>query len=805
MTAFTSKTELGLSKEDILFDYRLAVENRQASILARKEVFMGKAKFGIFGTGKEVAQIAMARYFRAGDWRSGYYRDQNVVMATGELTLKQYFAQLYAHTDIEAEPHSGGRMMIGHYATRSLDDRGHWRDLTKIKNCAPDISPTGAQMPRLVGLAYASKLYRENPALHHMTGFSHHGNEVAFGTIGNGAVAEGVFFEAINAAGVLQIPMLVSIWDDGYAISVKQEYQTTKVDIAALFEGFRRNGNERGIEVIKAKGWDYEELCYAYREGARIAREEHVPVLLHVYELTQPMGHSTSGSHERYKSKERLDWEEVYDCNVQFRKWILERGIANELELESIEAQAIEVVRQARKEAWEEYASSLLSDQKEAESLMQSAIEEASYLSGELTSLVAALHSNPNPGRAEVVRMVKKSLRLLRNENPDRIEAINGMKRWVHRITKENKLRYNSLQYSESDFSPLNVPVIAPQYQEDGPIVDGREVIMHNFDAWFHKDPRIIAFGEDVGQIGDVNQGFAGLQAKHGEQRITDTGIREATIVGQAIGLAMRGLKPIAEIQYLDYIYYAIQILSDDVASMRYRSCGGQQAPLIIRTRGHRLEGMFHSGSPMQMILGAIRGMHLCVPRNMTQAAGMYNTLLRGDDPAIVIETLNAYRLKEKLPANLADFTLALGVPEVLCEGQDITIVTYGAMVRICLEAAEELHALGIACEVIDIQTLLPFDRGALIAESLRKTNRVVFADEDVSGGATAYMMQQVLDKDGGYAFLDSAPRCLSAQDHRPPYGSDGDYFTKPNVENVIDVVYQLMNEVNPSAYPSLY
>ncbi len=793
--------EFSLTKEEILQDYRLACESRQTSILARKEVFMGKAKFGIFGTGKELAQICMAKFFKDGDFRSGYYRDQTFMMATGELTIEQYFAQLYGHADINHDPHSGGRMMIGHYSTRNLDAQGRFKDLTKIKISTPDISPTGAQMPRLVGLAWASKLFRNNPNLQHMTNFSHNGNEVAFGTIGNGAMAEGVFFEAINAAGVLQIPMLISIWDDAYAISVPQSYQTTKDDISSMFEGFRRDHNERGIEIMKAKGWDYEALCYAYKEATRLCRDEHVPVLMHVYEMTQPMGHSTSGSHERYKSKERLQWEEDYDCNKKFREWILENGVCTEDDLLIIETESAEKVKLARQRAWENHLKAVHEDQDQAVQYIKEAAATAS-VKEELEQISEELRKMLNPYRSDAVKAVKKSLRLLRHETT---EAKTLLQDWAERTERENRRRFNSHLYSESVESALLVPEIAPVVTSESPLIDGRELLQHNFEALFKRDPRLLAFGEDVGQIGDVNQGFSGLQDKFGEIRITDTGIREATIVGQAIGTAMRGLRPIAEIQYLDYLLFAIEILSDDVASLHYRSAGGQKAPLIIRTRGHRLEGMFHSGSPMQMILGSIRGMFLCVPRNMTQAAGMYNTLLKGDEPAIMIESLNAYRLKEKLPANLGDFTVQLGIIDVLRAGMDITIVTYGSMCRIVQEGANELQQLGISCEIIDIQTLLPFDRTHQIVESIKKTNRVLFADEDYSAGATAYMMQQVLEGQKAWQYLDSEPRTLSAQDNRPAYSTDGDYYSKPSADDVIDIVYEMMHEVNPAKFPKWY
>lgn len=793
--------ELDLSIEEILNDYRVACESRQASILGRKEVFMGKAKFGIFGTGKEIAQIAMAKYFKPGDFRSGYYRDQTFMMAINELTLEHYYAQLYAHTDINADPHSGGRLMIGHYCTRSLDENGLFKDLTKIKNSSPDISPTGAQMPRLVGLAYASKLYRQNPDIQHLKQFSNFGNEVAFGTIGNGATAEGIFFESMNAAGVLQIPMLMSIWDDGYGISVPQEYQTTKVDITKMFLGFKREQNERGIELFKVKGWDYEALCKTYKEAVRICREEHVPVLLHVEELTQPLGHSTSGSHERYKSKERLLWEEEFDCNKKFKEWILQNGITSEDELNRIEQEAFEKVKNARQEAWNAYVNSMKGDHDEALDLLQEIADESEFRD-ELLTIRAELQRTINPIRSDSIKAIKRSLLITRKED---LSAKHKLRAWIERTSKENFERYSSHLYSESAESALKVEEVKATYNEDSPLVDGREVLQANFEALMIKDPRVFAFGEDVGLIGDVNQGFAGLQQKFGTLRVVDTGIRETSIIGQGIGTAMRGLRPIAEIQYLDYLIFGIQTLSDDLATLQYRTKGGQKAPLIVRTRGHRLEGVWHSGSPMSMILGSLRGMYVLVPRNMTQAAGFYNTMVQSDDPALIIESLNGYRLKERLPSNLAEYTVPLGIPEILKEGEDITIVTYGSMCRIVMEAAEQLAKVGIYCEVIDVQTLIPFDLHHRIAESIKKTNKVLFTDEDVPGGATAYMLEQVLDEQKAFQWLDASPRTLAAKDHRPAYASDGDYFSKPNVENIIDVVYEMMNEIYPEKYPSMY
>ncbi len=793
---------LSISKEEVLNDYRIACESRQASILGRKEVFMGKAKFGIFGTGKELAQIAMAKYFREGDFRSGYYRDQTFMMAIGELTIKQYFSQLYAHTDVEVEPHSAGRMMIGHYCTRSLDNEGKWKDLTKIKNSSPDISPTGAQMPRLVGLAYASKLYRNNKDLHHLKQFSVNGNEIAFGTIGNAATAEGIFFEAVNAAGVLQIPMIVSIWDDAYGISVPQEYQTTKVDISAMFTGFRRTRDERGIEIYKVNGWNYEELCATYKEAAELARKEHVPSLIHVAELTQPLGHSTSGSHERYKSKERLAWEEEFDCNKKFREWILDSEIASEGELLAIEKAAVDTVRKARQEAWNDFVESMKGDLNQALQLIKKAADSSSDNQEALNDIYNELSKTLNPIRSDAYRAVKKTLRIIRRED-NRIKP--KLMDWLERATRENAERYNSHLYSQSEDSALHVKEISPAYADDVQSVDGREVLQANFEALMLKDARVFAFGEDVGVIGDVNQGLAGLQQKFGKLRVIDTGIRELSIVGQGIGASMRGLRPIAEIQYLDYLIFAIQTLSDDLATLHYRTKGGQKAPMIIRTRGHRLEGMFHSGSPMSLILGSLRGVYVLVPRNMTQAAGFYNTMLKSDDPAIIIESLNGYRLKEKMPSNLGEYTVPLGVPEVLREGDDITIVTYGSMCRIVMDAAEQLQEVGISCEVIDVQTLIPFDRNHLIVESVKKTNRVIFTDEDVPGGASAYMLQKVLEEQNAYRYLDASPVTIPGKAHRPAYASDGDYFSKPNTEDIFDAAYAMMHEADPDNFPELY
>jgi len=794
---------LALTKADILHDYRLGWESRHASLAGRREVFMGKAKFGIFGDGKELPQLAMARAFRAGDHRAGYYRDQTFMVAIGELTWQQYFAQLYAIPDPEADPATAGRCMNGHFATRQLDEDGKFKNQSQAKNSSADISPTAGQMPRLVGLAYASKLYRQNPELHQYSDFSVNGNEVAFGTIGNASTSEGMFFEALNAAGVLQIPMLVSVWDDHYGISVPAEYQTTKQNISALLAGFQRDGEgQDGFEIYAVRGWDYPALLDTYQKAAAICRAGHVPTLVHVTEVTQPQGHSTSGSHERYKPKERLSWEEQHDCLTKMREWLLTEGIAGEDELAQIEKTAAATIKQARTAAWAAYFNPIQQERNEAVKVLNQLVAD-NGAENQLAELVKSFATNVTPIRADIVRTLRKALRQVRGNRPS--AGRRAAQRLLEECLANSSDYYNSYLFSQSDEAVGNIEEVPVEYADDAPSVDGREVLQACFTANFVRDPRVLAFGEDVGYIGDVNQAFAGLQARFGDLRVTDTGIRECTIIGQGIGTALRGLRPIAEIQYLDYLLYAIQPLSDDLACLQYRTKGGQKAPLIVRTRGHRLEGVWHSGSPIQMILGAIRGMHLCVPRNMTQAAGFYNTLLRSDEPAIVIECLNGYRLKEKLPANIGEFTLPLGRPEVLRQGEDITIVTYGSMCRIVLDAAQQLAEEGISAEVIDVQTLLPFDTDQLIADSLRKTGRVVFADEDVPGGATAYMMQQVLDNQQAYQLLDSAPRCLSAQAHRPPYGSDGDYFSKPSVEDVFDVVYDIMREVNPEQFASIY
>ena len=787
--------------KEILADYRLAVESREASIIGRREVFMGKAKFGIFGDGKELAQIAMAKVFRRGDFRAGYYRDQTFMFAINELTVQQYFAQLYAHTSVEADPASAGRLMNGHYATRLLDENGKLRNLSENKNSSADISPTAGQMPRLLGLAYASKLFRENEGLKEYTTLSNNGNEIAFGTIGNASTSEGMFFEAINAAGVLQVPMLISIWDDEYGISVPQEFHTTKGSISKALAGLQRTDTEKGFEIITVKGWDYPALIDAYQKAEVICREQHVPVLFHVYEMTQPQGHSTSGSHERYKSKERLAWEAEHDCIRKMREWIINEVMILPEEVDDIEKEARQAAKQAKERAWKAFMDDVRKDQNVVIEILDRAAEQSAH-NEEIHRIREDLVKAINPTRMETMRAAKLALRLLYQES---IPAKEELQHWLKHSEDDNFDRYSSHMHSVSDESALNVPRIDPVYSDSSPLIDGREILQACFDAALTRDPRVLAFGEDVGRIGDVNQGFAGLQAKHGDLRVTDTGIRECTIVGQGIGTALRGLKPIAEIQYLDYFIYALPTLSDDLACLYYRTKGGQKAPLIVRTRGHRLEGVWHAGSQIAMLLHTLRGMYIIAPRNMTQAAGFYNTMLRSDDPSVIIECLNGYRLKEKLPDNIGEFTVPLGTPEILKEGTDITVVTYGSMCRVVMEAAAELENYGISCEVIDVQTLLPFDLHHSILESIKKTNRVVFADEDVPGGATSFMMQQVLEEQNAYAYLDSKPVTITAKEHRPAYASDGDYFSKPNAEEVFERVYAILSEVDPSKFPSLY
>lgn len=793
--------EIDISVEEVIHDYKIAQLSRYTSLIGRKEVFLGKAKFGIFGDGKEIAQIAMAKAFKKGDFRSGYYRDQTFFMALGEISVQRFFAQLYAHTDVKADPSSAGRQMNAHFASRLVDEKGQWIEQTTNYNTSSDISPTSGQMPRLVGLAYASKLYRHNKNLHNLTKFSLKGNEVAFGTIGNAATAEGLFLEAINAAGVLQIPMVTAIWDDEYGISVPNHLQITKSDIFKALHGFRRTEKEAGLEMYQVKGWNYPDLIRVFKEAASLAREHHIPSLIHVNELTQPQGHSTSGSHERYKSKERLDWEREFDCLVKFREWIIDNEYASIAELDAIDKEAEAEVIKGKNAAWKAYTQTLAVDKDESIKLMDVLIEEFPQHT-DLIKLKNDVVREPHPYKHQMTRMIKKALRLTRGAESD---ARTDMIVWLAEKDRRNFEDYNTHVYSESSFAATRIKSCEPQYSGISNLVDGREILQACFDAAFARDPRVVAFGEDLGKIGDVNQGFAGLQKKYGELRISDTGIREASIIGQGIGLALRGMKPIAEIQYLDYLVYALQTLTDDLASLQYRTKGGQKAPLIIRTRGHRLEGVWHAGSPISMILGSMRGIFILVPRNMTQAACFYNTMLESDDSALIIESLNGYRLKEQMPDNIDKIKLQPGIPEILRQGSDITIVTYGSMCRIVMEAAQQLAEVGISTEVIDVQSLVPFDLPNIIESSVKKTGRVIFADEDVPGGGTAYMMQKVLDEQNAYQFLDAKPVAISAKDHRTAYGSDGDYFSKPNVEDIFDAAYQQMHEANPAKYPDIY
>ncbi|MCO5274452.1 MAG: thiamine pyrophosphate-dependent enzyme [Flavobacteriales bacterium] len=780
---------IGELKNEILKDYALVCLSREASLLGRKEVLNGKAKFGIFGDGKELAQVCMAKQFRHGDWRSGYYRDQTFMFAIGELTVQQWFAQLYAHADVQAEPSSAGRQMNGHYATRSIDANGNWKDLMAQYNSSPDMSPTAGQMPRLLGLAQASKLFRNNQALHSHAHLSDHGNEVAFGTIGDASTSEGLFWEAINAAGVLQVPMAVSVWDDGWGISVGKEYQTTKGSISTLLKGFEKQEGTNGLRLYKVKGWDYAALNKTYEQAIARCREEQVPCVVHVEELTQPQGHSTSGSHERYKSKELLEWYKTADCIVRFREFILAfkpggNPIATADELDALQAQAKADARAAQKAAWAAFTGPIEAERKEVLHLLDGIRSDlAQQLAGELRNTI-------NPERRDVLSCARRALTAAIADGAEAGE----LKAWVQQALADNAERYGSHLYSQSAKSCLNVAEVPVQYAGDEE-VDGRIIIRDNFAALFEKEPLLLTFGEDTGKIGDVNQGLEGLQARFGELRISDAGIREATIIGQGIGLALRGLRPVAEIQYLDYLLFGLQGMSDDLATMLWRTKGGQKCPLIVRTRGHRLEGVWHSGSPMGTIINSLRGMVVCVPRNMQQAAGMYNTLLQSDDPALVIECLNGYRSKERLPANLGEFTVPIGIPEVVRKGSDLTLVSYGSTFTVCQHAADRLAELGISVELIDARTLLPFDREHRIVESLQKTSRLLVVDEDVPGGASAYILQQVLQEQNGYRWLDEAPATLTAKPHRPAYGTDGDYFSKPAVEDVVEKVLGMVRE----------
>lgn len=796
------KSTIELSRVDILRDYRIACESRETSLIGRREVLSGKAKFGIFGDGKEVAQLALAHAFQKGDWRSGYYRDQTFMFAIGGMTIEQFFAQLYAHADLAHDPHSAGRQMNAHFASRLLDAHGRWKDQTQMYNIAADLSPTGSQMPRLVGLGYASRLYRELEELRPLAQFSQHGREIAWGTIGNASCAEGLFWESLNAIGVLKTPVILSVWDDGYGISVTNEHQVTKGNLSELLLGFRRApGGSQGFDLYTVPGWDYLQLMETYQKAADIAREQHIPAIIHVIEMTQPQGHSTSGSHERYKSAERLAWEEELDPIRKLRGWIIEQRIAPAGELDNIERNARKQVEHAREKAWKAYTRPIYQERQEAAALIEQ-IEAASAAGEQIGSIRRRLIEKQSLSVRDVMTAVHHTLRLSRAET---IPAAHRLAEWKAERMQQHLANYSSHLISESAESALRVPEIKPIYSKNSPQLKGYELLNRAFDDMLARDPRVVAFGEDVGKLGDVNQAFAGLQTRYGAGRVADTGIREATILGQGIGLALRGLRPIAEIQYLDYLPYALQIISDDLASLHWRTKGGQKAPVIIRTRGHRLEGIWHAGSPMAGVIHLIRGVHVCVPRNMVQAVGFYHTLLQGDDPGLIVEVLNGYRLRETAPDNLTEFTVPLGVPEVVRAGEDITIVTYGACVQMALETAVLLQQTDIDAEIIDVQTLLPFDIHGRIVESLRKTGRVIFLDEDVPGGATAYMLQEVLEKQGGFWHLDAEPRTLSAKAHRPSYGSDGAYFSKPNVEELFQLVYEMMYEADPAGYPIFY
>jgi 2-oxoisovalerate dehydrogenase E1 component len=801
--AQTSK--LPLSPEEIVFDYRLAVRSRQVSIVGRREVLSGKAKFGIFGDGKELPQVAMARAFRKGDWRSGYYRDQTWVHALGVLDIPAYFAQLYAHADLEADPATAGRSMVGHFVSRYVNPDGTWKNQTEMYNSAADVSPTAAQMPRLVGLAYASVLYRQSEALQQFEAFSHNGNEVVWATIGNASTSEGMFWEAVNAIGVLHAPAVITVFDDGYGISVPNQFQMVKENIGAILKGFQRDPCpaeqcDRGYDLYTVPAWDYRALLVTYAAAAETAREYHVPALVHVTDVTQPQGHSTSGSHERYKTPERLAWEAEWDCVKKFKEWIMENGVADAQTLERFEDEERETVENARKQAWEAYQSPLLAERAGTVNLLAETARASRHADG-LEQVRVRLESVPTPVRKDMVAAVHEALVLTRDESP---KVRENLLAWQKSLAPLQEDRYASFLTSPLADSVLRVEEVKPAYAADAPLVMGFEVVNAAFDAALGREPRLVAFGEDVGKLGDVNQGFRGLQEKYGALRVTDTGIREATILGQAIGMAMRGLRPVAEIQYLDYLLYALQLMSDDLATLLWRTKGGQKAPVIVRTRGHRLEGIWHSGSPMAGIINLVRGMHVLVPRDMTRAAGFYNTLLKAEEPAIVVEVLNGYRVKERMPSNIGELTVIPGIPDVLRVGKDATIVTYGACVRIALEAVDKLAALGIEAEVVDVQSLLPFDIHGKIVDSVKKTGRVLFVDEDVPGGTTAYMLREVLEVQGGYQWLDSAPRTLPGAAHRPAYGTDGDYWSKPNAEAIFDAVYEMLHEAKPDLYPEI-
>ncbi|PKA84386.1 pyruvate/2-oxoglutarate/acetoin dehydrogenase E1 component [Ulvibacter sp. MAR_2010_11] len=787
-------------KAEVLNDYKIAVTSRECSLLGRREVLTGKAKFGIFGDGKEVPQLAWAKSFKKGDWRSGYYRDQTLMMALGLLNIQQFFAGLYAHTDIEADPMSAGRQMGGHFATHSLNEDGSWKNVTEQYNSSADISPTAGQMPRLLGLAQASKIFRNDKGASKMTQFSIKGNEVAWGTIGNASTSEGLFWETINAAGVLQVPMVMSVWDDAYGISVHAKHQTTKENISEILKGFQRNDEEDGYEIFRVNGWDYGALIETYEKAGKIAREEHVPVLIHVQELTQPQGHSTSGSHERYKSEERLQWERDFDCNVKMREWMIANNIATDEDLSELEKNIKKEVRDGKKAAWDAFLAPQREEQQEAITLLGN-LAESSSNKNFIEKIKNDLASEKEAQRRDIAAATRKALRYVVGEDSSEKRQLLD---WISNYFETIQPKYSSHLYSEAKENATTISEIKPTYNEAAEEVDARLVLRDNFDAIFAKHPEVVIFGEDAGKIGDVNQGLEGMQEKYGEIRVSDVGIREATILGQGIGLAMRGLRPIAEIQYLDYILYCLQIMSDDLVTVQYRTKGKQKAPLIVRTRGHRLEGIWHSGSQMGGLVHLLRGMYILVPRSMTKAAGFYNTLLETDEPALVVECLNGYRLKEKMPTNMGEFRTPIGVVETVKEGNDITLVSYGSTLRIVEEAAKELQQVGIDAEVVDIQSLLPLDLNHDLSKSVAKTNRLLVIDEDVPGGASAYIMQHIVDTQNAYQYLDSKPQTLSAQPHRPAYGTDGDYFSKPSAEDIFEKVYEMMRESDPSNFPKL-
>jgi pyruvate/2-oxoglutarate/acetoin dehydrogenase E1 component/TPP-dependent pyruvate/acetoin dehydrogenase alpha subunit len=808
-TPTNEQLDFNTFKQQVLLDYQLACESREASLLGRKEVLTGKAKFGIFGDGKELAQIALAKQFQNGDFRSGYYRDQTLMMAISALTIEQYFAGLYAHTDVTIEPQSAGRQMGGHYATRNLDAQGQWKDLMSQKNSSADISPTAGQMPRLLGLAQASKVYREHPTLKELEAFkkfTNGGNEVAFGTIGDASTSEGPFWETMNAAGVLQVPMVMSVWDDGYGISVPRELQTTKSSISDALAGFQRTPDKKGFEIFTTKGWDYAHLCETYEKAVQIARTEHIPVLVHVKEVNQPQGHSTSGSHERYKSEERLTWETEFDCIAKFKEWILsfaQKGLvlATEEELNDIATAAKERIRAAKNSAWQAFTDDILQDKQELLDILNRF--DANH---PLHARATALHQQLSKEKDSIRRDLLSAARLLLRQNlQDKSPERYALANWVGRLQLKAQDRYNSYLYSASAQNIASISKVPVAYATENQMEDGRIILRENYRKILETRPEVLVFGEDAGKIGGVNQSLEGLQEQFGNLRVSDTGIRECTIIGQGIGMAMRGLRPIAEIQYLDYLLYGIQIMSDDLATVQYRTKGGQKAPLIISTRGHRLEGIWHSGSPMGMIINSLRGVHVCVPRNMTKAAAFYNTLLQTDEPALVIEPLNGYRSKERMPLNFGEFTEPLGVPEIVQEGIDLTLVSYGSTFNICEQAVAQLADFGVSVELIDAQTLLPFDIHHLIGQSLAKTNALLIVDEDVSSGASAFMLDQILVKQNGYQHLDLAPQTMAAKDHRPAYGSDGDYFSKPNLDDIIEKVLDMMHDLDPQSFPKVY